>query len=517
MDRRVTSDFPSPYGLSIAEGQNPDIPPPEIDECANLSAFSTTHTERPQTQEEIDLQLKKDKENIYNHPLFPLLVRVFEKCERATLLSRNPDKLDNSNEICTSQSFSDDIEAFSKQHRADKPIFTTNTEMDNLLIQAIQVLRFHLLEIEKVHELCDNFCKRYIDCLKGKMPLDLIIEDGEKRDIKIEKMDENEDEVTTPKSISSPTPQASTWSSVELSSCSVGNTPKTVSVSQTTAISSNHHSESSSCTQLDSGPPSGASSDNMPESENDPIFKDEEDEKVKTKTGVKKRGIFPKMATNIMKAWLFQHLTHPYPSEEQKRGLANETGLTILQVNNWFINARRRIVQPMIDASNRAGKSPVVTVYKRKRKNSGSESISPGPYTYPPMPGHYTPPYMPEHYQPMYPPYHNDVALPPPPPPQYSPYGCRSDQHPMTQLPSTSCSQMRPHPTYGGYRPAPSPTPQSYFGHSHTTPMMPSPGSNLHGYHQSHPSSLTPYAPPAPHPYQPHDNLQHGVMDMHSS
>lgn len=61
----MTSDFPSPYGLSIAEGQNPDIPPPEIDECATLSAFSTTHTERPQTQEEIDLQLKKDKENIY--------------------------------------------------------------------------------------------------------------------------------------------------------------------------------------------------------------------------------------------------------------------------------------------------------------------------------------------------------------------------------------------------------------------------------------------------------------------
>ncbi|KAJ8308397.1 hypothetical protein KUTeg_013271 [Tegillarca granosa] len=49
----------------------------------------------------------------------------------------------------------------------------------------------------------------------------------------------------------------------------------------------------------------------------------------------KKRGIFPKVATNIMRAWLFQHLTHPYPSEEQKKQLAQDTGLTILQVNNW--------------------------------------------------------------------------------------------------------------------------------------------------------------------------------------
>lgn len=26
---------------------------------------------------------------------------------------------------------------------------------------------------------------------------------------------------------------------------------------------------------------------------------------------------------------------HPYPSEDQKKQLAQDTGLTILQVNNW--------------------------------------------------------------------------------------------------------------------------------------------------------------------------------------
>ncbi|TPP57611.1 Homeobox protein PKNOX2, partial [Fasciola gigantica] len=43
---------------------------------------------------------------------------------------------------------------------------------------------------------------------------------------------------------------------------------------------------------------------------------------------------------------------HPYPTEDEKRQIASQTNLTLLQVNNWFINARRRILQPMLDASN---------------------------------------------------------------------------------------------------------------------------------------------------------------------
>ena len=37
------------------------------------------------------------------------------------------------------------------------------------IIMAIQVLRIHLLELEKVQELCNDFCNRYITCLRGKM------------------------------------------------------------------------------------------------------------------------------------------------------------------------------------------------------------------------------------------------------------------------------------------------------------------------------------------------------------
>ena len=38
---------------------------------------------------------------------------------------------------------------------------------------------FKTLNLSQVHELCDNFCHRYISCLKGKMPIDLVIEERE--------------------------------------------------------------------------------------------------------------------------------------------------------------------------------------------------------------------------------------------------------------------------------------------------------------------------------------------------
>lgn len=38
----------------------------------------------------------------------------------------------------------------------------------------------------------------------------------------------------------------------------------------------------------------------------------------------------------VIKLFFFSSLfQHPYPSEDQKKQLAQDTGLTILQVNNW--------------------------------------------------------------------------------------------------------------------------------------------------------------------------------------
>ena len=43
------------------------------------------------------------------------------------------------------------------------------------IVKAIQVLRIHLLELEKVCELCKDFCQRYRTCIKTKMHSDNLL------------------------------------------------------------------------------------------------------------------------------------------------------------------------------------------------------------------------------------------------------------------------------------------------------------------------------------------------------
>ena len=40
--------------------------------------------------------------------------------------------------------------------------------------------------------------------------------------------------------------------------------------------------------------------------------------------------------------WLDAHKLDPYPTDEDKRQLIQATGLKLNQINDWFINARRR-------------------------------------------------------------------------------------------------------------------------------------------------------------------------------
>ncbi|OAG02370.1 uncharacterized protein CC84DRAFT_1099153 [Paraphaeosphaeria sporulosa] len=56
----------------------------------------------------------------------------------------------------------------------------------------------------------------------------------------------------------------------------------------------------------------------------------------------KRRGNLPKEATAILKKWFADHRDSPYPTEEEKLALCQKCQLTLNQVSNWFINARRR-------------------------------------------------------------------------------------------------------------------------------------------------------------------------------
>uniref|UniRef100_A0A182X3L1 Meis_PKNOX_N domain-containing protein n=1 Tax=Anopheles quadriannulatus TaxID=34691 RepID=A0A182X3L1_ANOQN len=121
-------------------------------------------------------QFEADKRAVYKHPLFSLLALLLEKCEQATQgyipssSSASSPNGSSNHGPSDGDSFSRDIQAFVQLLEKEKrPLLTNNSELDGLMIKALQVLRIHLLELEKVQELCRDFCTRYIACLRSKM------------------------------------------------------------------------------------------------------------------------------------------------------------------------------------------------------------------------------------------------------------------------------------------------------------------------------------------------------------
>lgn len=60
----------------------------------------------------------------------------------------------------------------------------------------------------------------------------------------------------------------------------------------------------------------------------------------------KKKGKLPKEARQVLLEWWNIHYRWPYPTEADKIALAESTGLDQKQINNWFINQRKRHWKP---------------------------------------------------------------------------------------------------------------------------------------------------------------------------
>lgn len=83
---------------------------------------------------------------------------------------------------------------------------------------------------------------------------------------------------------------------------------------------------------------------NCNESLNEKSFENKESEYFIRSKPRNKRANYPKKISRILKNWLKENMNNPYPSESEKLMLIEHTGLDSTQINNWFINARRRIL-----------------------------------------------------------------------------------------------------------------------------------------------------------------------------
>ncbi|KAF5286185.1 hypothetical protein FQA39_LY16355 [Lamprigera yunnana] len=331
-------------------------------------------------------QYEADKRSVYKHPLFPLLALLFERCELAT----------QSSDPQSSDAFNLDIQAFVQhQERDRKPFLANEPEIDGLMIKAIQVLRIHLLELEKVQELCKDFCNRYITCLKGKMQSEnLLRSDYPQGPTVMNNNLENSNNNNSLLSHANSESGSDSNSPVQytISPQQVVPTPATTMERQldtptnygvqSYAVPPQTLAQVQSCdnivvhgsTPLSQigvtvcPPPPSDSSGQVSPAPTTPGGSEECDSDFTSRGRKQKRGVLPKHATSVMRSWLFQHLVHPYPTEDEKRHIAAQTNLTLLQVNNWFINARRRILQPMLDASAPNDSSAASSPAHKKKK-----------------------------------------------------------------------------------------------------------------------------------------------------
>uniref|UniRef100_A0A0E0KHB8 Homeobox domain-containing protein n=1 Tax=Oryza punctata TaxID=4537 RepID=A0A0E0KHB8_ORYPU len=90
----------------------------------------------------------------------------------------------------------------------------------------------------------------------------------------------------------------------------------------------------------------------------------------------KKKGKLPRDARQKLLHWWQLHYRWPYPSELEKAALAESTGLDAKQINNWFINQRKRHWKPTPPAMEYRSLQPAAANYGAAGAGASSSSAA---------------------------------------------------------------------------------------------------------------------------------------------
>jgi hypothetical protein len=57
---------------------------------------------------------------------------------------------------------------------------------------------------------------------------------------------------------------------------------------------------------------------------------------------IAKRARLTEIQSGILQTWFDSRITSPYPTNQEKLDLGKQTGLSVKQIENWFVNTRKR-------------------------------------------------------------------------------------------------------------------------------------------------------------------------------
>ncbi|VDN51608.1 unnamed protein product [Dracunculus medinensis] len=276
------------YAKEITGGcGNPELPTNDDISLGRQTILVETLSSKNKSTTDHDDLVK----SIKDHILYPIIELLLKKCEMAMFR-------------ISSKNFEiDDVIQLLSKLTAFGPTNFGDSELDKFLFNTVIMLRIHLMELAKVAELSNDFKLKYQYILKKKMNHDSVIGITGDSDDDIDMM------VSIP-----------LWHSETMQNSMI----QKVSHS---GEESNFMRDRNIALQMNEDKPSM----------NHVITDDDQ-------TDYKKKTHLPPKAIEKLKTWLFLHALHPYPSENEKELLAKETGLQLGQVNNWFTNARRRIL-----------------------------------------------------------------------------------------------------------------------------------------------------------------------------